>query len=190
MTYGTIQPPFTLRFREMSKSELKGYFAWFQDILPRRIGELTKAIKLTPGFESWEADFSADSLDRLGQWFASQVETRGRTEDEIRDVSSRASMPIEIPREEMTNRTFSLAMDTGMYVSQVFLTNHPALKWGQQFGNIKGADYRQPVLVGFNPSPFNPVRLLVTLGYGIVSGSKSGKSLRELYDIWARMIRQ
>jgi hypothetical protein len=60
------------------------------------------------------------------------------------------------------------------------------LQWEQQFGNKKDADYGQPVLVGFGPVAFNPVRLMVTLAYGVVSKKKTGKSLRELYDIWAK----
>ncbi len=189
MTYATIQSPFTLKFREMPKEELKDYFAWFQNISLQRLDELTNAVKQTPGFETWRADFTPASLDRLGEWFAAQVETRPRTGDEIQEIRNRSSIPIEIPEEELTNRTFSLAMDTGMYFSQVFLKNHDALQWDQRFGNKTDADYGQPVLVGFGPVPLNPVRLLITLAYGVVSKRKTGKSLRELYDIWAKMIR-
>lgn len=189
MTYETIQPPFTMKFREMPKKELKEYFVWFQNILAQRLGLLTNAVKQTPGFETWEADFTPASLDRLGEWFASQVETRLRTEDEIREIRDRSSFPIEIPAEELTNRAFSFAMDTGMYLSQVFLKNCPTVRWDQQFGNKKNVDYGQPILIGFGPVSLNPVRLLVTLAYGIVSNKRSGNGLRELYDIWSKMIR-
>lgn len=189
MTYTTIQPPFTLKFREMTKKELMEYFAWFQDILPQRLDELATAVKHTPGFEAWQADFTPTSLDLLGEWFAAQVETRPRTQEEIREIQSRSSFPIEVPGEDLTNRTFSLAMDIGMYLSQVFLKNYSALRWDQQFGNKKDADYGQPVLVGFGMASFNPVWMLVTLAYGVASKRKTGKSLHELYDIWAKMIR-
>ena len=188
MTYATIQPPFTLNFREMSKKELKDYFAWFQHVLPQRLDEVTRTVQQTPGFETWQADFTPASLDSLGNWFAAQVETRPRTKDEIQEIESRSSFPIEIPGEDLTNRTFSLAIDVGMYLSQVFLQGHSALRWEQPFGNKKDVDYGQPVLVGFGAVPFNPVRMLVTLSYGMVSKRKIGKSLRELYDIWAKMV--
>ena len=186
MTYATIQPPFTLKFREMPKKELTDYFAWFRIIQPQRLDELANAVKQTPGFEAWKADFTPASLDRMGEWFAEQIKTRLRTEEEILQIRDQSSIPIEIPGEELTNRTFSLAMDIGMYFSQVLLKNHPTLQWEQQFGNKKDADYGQPVLVGFGPVAFNPVRLMVTLAYGVVSKKKTGKSLRELYDIWAK----
>lgn len=188
MNYTIIQPPFTLKFSEMSKKDLKDYFAWFQDILPQRLGILASAVKQTPGFEAWQADFTPASLDLLGNWFAGQVETRTRANDEIQEIESRSPYPIEIPTEELTNRTFSLAMDVGMYLSQVFLKNCPTLRWEQQFGGKRFVDYGQPVLVGFGAVPFNPVRMLVTLSYGVASKSDSGKSLRELYNIWAKMI--
>lgn len=189
MAYAKIQPPFTLKFREMPKKELKSYFVWFQNIMPQRLEELTNAVKQTPGFDTWRADFTPASLGRLGEWFAEQVETRPRTDDETREIRGRSSISMEIPEEELTNRTFSLAIDIGMYFSQVFLKNYPVLRWEQQFGNKRDADYGQPVLVGFGPVPLNPVRLLVTVAYGVVGGRKSGKSLRELYDIWEKMIR-
>lgn len=188
MTYTTIQPPFTLKFREMSKKELKDYFAWFQNILPHRLDELASAVQKTPGFETWRADFTPESLGLLGEWFAAQVAMRPRTKDEIQEIKWNSAYPIDVPGEELTNRTFSLAMDVGMYLSQVFLKKHPTLRWDQPFGNKKFVDYGQPVLMEFGVVPFNPVRMLVTLAYGVASKSDSGKSLRELYDIWSKLI--
>jgi len=189
MTYAIIQPPFTLNFREMSKKELKDYFAWFQDVLPQRLDELSRAVQKTPGFETWQADFTPASLELLGRWFATQVETRPRTQDEIQEIESRLLFPIEVSGEDLTNRTFSFAVDTGMYLSQVFLKNHASLRWDQPFGNKKFVDYGQPVLEGFGAAPFNPARMLVTLAYGIFGKRKDGSSLRNLYDIWAKMIK-
>lgn len=188
MTYATIQPPFTLNFREMSKKELKDYFAWFQEVLPQRPDILTHTVQQTSGFETWQADLTSASLSQLGDWFAAQVETRPRTQEEIEEIRGRSSFPIEISDEELTNPTFSLAMDVGMYLSQVFLKNHPVLRWDQPFGGKKNVDYGQPVLVEFGAAPFNPVRMLITLAYGVISQKRTSRSLRDLYDIWAKMI--
>jgi hypothetical protein len=189
MTYKIIQPPFTLKFREMSKTELKDYFQWFVDAIPVRLNELANAVRQTSGFETWQPDFTPASLDALGDWFSTQVETRRRTDDELREIGSRSPYPIDIPREELTNRTFSLAMDIGMYLSQVFLRNHPSLRWNQEFGDKKFVDYGQPVLAEFGPSPFNPVRMMVTLAYGLVDKTYAGRRLREVYDIWSKLVR-
>jgi hypothetical protein len=188
MPYSTIQPPFTLRFREMSKRDLKNYFQWFQNVREQRLDELTAAVVLTRGFEGWKADFLPVSLGPLGEWFAAQVETRLRSEHEIREIADRSSYPVGVSGEELTDRTFSFAIDVGIYLSQVFLKGYPALRWNQPLGNKNDIDYGQPVLEGFGAAPFNPVRMMVTLAYGIAAKKKTGKSLRELYGTWTKMV--
>jgi len=188
MAYSMIQPPFTLKFEEMTKKELREYFSWFIDAIPKRIDELVEEIKNYPGFEIWQPDYTPDSLLMLGDWFALQVETRSRTQAELEEIQKNSRFPIEIPRVELTNRTFSIAVDVGMYLSQVFLKNHPSLKWGQPLGSKKFIDYAQVVLDGFKVTPFNPSRMMITLAYGLARKSKSGKDLRNIYDIWSNMI--
>lgn len=188
MTYTTIKPPFTLNFREMSKKELKEYFDWFQSSLSGRLDILRNAVRETSGFANWQADLTPDSLIVLGDWFATQVEIRPRTPEEIQAIENRQPHPIAVPREELTDRTFSLAMDIGMYLSQVFLKSYPTLRWEQPLGNKKDADFGQPVLVGFGAVPLNPVWILVTHAYGVAGKSSSVKSLGALYAIWSKMI--
>jgi hypothetical protein len=189
MTQEILQPPFTLKFREMARKELKAYSEWFHAQIPDRIMEVAKAVQLTPGYESWQADLTPASLVALGLWFAEQVEMRTRTQAEINEIRAQLSYPIEIPSQELTNRTFLLAMDIGMYLSQVFLLNHRSLKWDQSFGNRKFIDYGQPVLVEFTSAPFNPIRMMVTQAYGMSDKTWGGNQLRKLYDIWSGMIR-
>jgi hypothetical protein len=188
MSYAIIQPPFTLKFREMSKQELKEYFQWFFDVLPARTRELAGAVTHTPGFETWQPDETPASLNLLGQWFSHEAEVRRRTHEERREISQRAAYPIEIPDEELTNRTFSLAMDIGMYMSKVLLRSHPSLRWEQPLDNKKFADYGQPVLEGFGPVTLNPVRISVTLAYALVSKEQGGQRLREIYDYWSTRV--
>ena len=187
MSYSIIQPPFMLKFREMSKKELKEYNEWFHQVMPERIQILTSAIKSTTGYENWEPDCSPESLEPLGEWFLAQVETRPRTQDEIDTIQDRSKFSINIPGEDLDNKTFSLSIDIGMYVSQVFLKKNPALEWSQLFGNKKSIDYGQPVVIGFGASPFNPVHMMVTLAYGFSRKSKTGGRLREIYDIWSQL---
>lgn len=189
-TYQIIQPPFTLKFEEMPKAELKDYFRWFQDILPERIAELTSAVKSSRGFEGWQPDFAPESLDALGEWFATQIETRPRTREEIEEFNAQSPYPIELSDRQLTNRTFSLAMDIGMYLSQVLLKNHSLLKWDQPLRAKKFVDYGQPVLIPFHEGkvPFDPVRMIVTLAYGLRNKSRTGESVRVLYDIWSKSI--
>lgn len=188
MRYAILQPPFTLKLREMPKKELQRYFRWFMEVLPERVSGLAEAVRETPGFETWQPNCTPASLDTLGQWFAGQVETRRRTEKELQAIRSHLLLPVDISGEELTNLTFSLAMDVGMYFSQVFLRNCPVLRWEQPLNDKKFADYGQPVLMGFSNAPLNPVRIAVVLARSITNKKQTGSRLRELYDIWSKLV--
>src|SRR5437762_11965914 len=105
MAYAIIQPPFTLKFREMSKAELKGYYDWFMNVLPDRLRQLRAAVRESPSHASWSGDFSPESLGELGEWFAQQVQTRAKTQEESEEIEARLTFPIEVSGEQLTNRT-------------------------------------------------------------------------------------
>jgi hypothetical protein len=185
MAYSIIQPPFTLDFQEMSKQDLEAYGVWFHQVAQERVVELAKEVKRTPGYESWEPTRTRESLDVVGRWFEGQVETRKKSVGELEETRSKLTFPIDIPEEELTNKSFSLAMDLGMYFGQVVLKNLPGTRWDQALKNKSFADYGQPVIMGFGTVPLNPVRTMVTTAYGISRGKLA--RLPELYDTWARM---
>ncbi len=188
IAYSTIQPPVTLKFRTMSKKELRQYYKWFQEIMPQRVIELAKAVKASRDSEDWQLDWTPASLDALGSWFATQVQTRPRMRQECDEIAAQSPFPIERSDWEFTTRTLSLAMDVGMYLSQVFSRNHPSLTWDQPLGSKNFIDYGQPVLVGFaGKVPFNPIRMVTTLAYGIAKKSETGEGLRKVYDIWSKL---
>jgi len=171
----------------MPKKELKEYNRWFHNVMPQRVDELTKALNSSSGFEGWKPSYAPDSLNSLGNWFATQVATRPHTREELRNLPQHVREYVS--EGELTNRTISLAMDVGIYLSEVFLRNNASLKWDQIFGSSRFIDYGQPVLVGFGGNvPFNPVRMVITMAYGLAKNTKDGKALREIYDIWSKKI--
>src|SRR5262249_31375299 len=155
--------------------ELMEYFRWFIDIVPERIHELETTLSESKPFDSWRPDYFPDSLQMLGDWLATQVKTRSRTSEELQHIAARAAFPIEVAREELTDRTFSLAMDIGMYFGQVLLKNHESLEWDLPLGDKEFVDYGQPVIVGFGDLSLNPVRIVITLAYGIASNRQTGR---------------
>ncbi len=185
--YKIMEPPFSLKFREMSKKELDEYFNWYIDQIPERIRILEKLVKLTPGYENWKANYLPDSLDKLGEWFDSQIETRIRTDAEIEEKQVGLSWPlnqIEIQKWDLTDKTFSLAIDIGMYVSQVLLKNISSLEWQHTTkGSKRWVDYGQPVLTHTGCLVFNPVRQLIVLAYGLVKHTRKSNFLREIFEI-------
>lgn len=185
MSYTNIQPPFTLQFRAMSKKELVDYRAWFLSIIPERIRVLENAIRSDQGPEGWSADLTAGSLDVLGQWFEAQVETRELNPAELAEY--RAGMTIDVPIEtwDLTNRTYSLAMDIGMYLGESILRAWPGrLRWEQQLKSKRDADYGQLTIDGTGVVPMNPVGSVVGIAQGIVQKIRSGDAIRAAYDRW------
>ncbi len=186
--YQVIAPPFTLRFREMSKKELEAYYNWFLAAIPDRVRILAAAVRETPGFEGWEPDLTPESLGPLGRWLASRVRTRPRTaeeKDRIYAQSPPLLRQVPVPDLELTMETYSLAIDVGMYFSQVLLNNIPSLRWSHSIkGRRDAVDYGQPVLEGFGKVACNPVRLMVVSASGLADGTYSAGGLRDLYDIW------
>jgi len=170
----------------MTKKELREYNRWFHDVLPQRIGELTKALNSSAGFEGWKPDYTPESLNSLGNWYASQVETRPHTRDELKHIPPHIGDWVS--GGELTDHTISRAMDVGMYLSQVFLRNNLSLRGDQIFGSTRFVDYGEPVLVGFGKVSFNPTRMMLTLAYGLADRTKDGQRLRGIYDIWTKMI--
>jgi hypothetical protein len=184
MDYHLIQPPFTLNFAEMSRHDRDAYFQWFMGIMPERIGELQRAINATPGFEAWRPDCSPVALTRFAEWFSMQVETRRRTTDEL---ASFANNIVPAPDWELTNRTFSIAMDAGMYFGTTLQQEYPHLCWEHSTKSKRDADYGQAILTGFGRVPLNSVRIMVMLAYGIAAGKRGPERLLKLWDYWSQL---
>jgi hypothetical protein len=191
MLYQIIQPPFTLRFREMSAREAESYFNWFMGQLPTRIQVLEQAVRSTPGYQDWRADCTPDSLAQLGEWFCEHVETRERTEEEkeaIYSASPELLRGMGVGSRELTNQTFSLAIDIAMYSGEMLARSIPGSKWAMMRGPRNNISFHQPVLAGRGRLVLNPVQVMVTYAYGAASGTRGGESLRELYDIWVKKL--
>lgn len=192
MSYSIIKPPFLVEHETMTKKELREYFDWFQTMIPERIRELTHAVRGTFRFQNWEPDLTPESLDELGHWFVGQIEIRSRTEHEVQEIKNHSASPIKIPREELDDKTLSLAMDVGIYISQVFLKNHPTLRWDQPLKNNKYAHYGHAVLAGFRAGiyedHFNPMHMMKVFAYDVAKKGKDAAGLQALYSIWEKKI--
>jgi hypothetical protein len=173
----------------MSKRELADYREWFLAILPVRMRTLEEAVLATQGFERWRANETPDSLNTLGEWLATQVETRALTAEEsaqaLKEMPPQFKGILPIEQWELTNRTYSLAMDCGMYLGQVMLRAHPTrLHWGQDLRDRRSMDYGQVLVVGTGVVSMNTVGFLVGMAKNFVR--KAGKrDLRAMYEIWS-----
>ena len=186
MAYEILNPPFALNFREMSKSQLKAYFAWYQEKIPGRIDVLQQLVRESGRYPQWTADKSPASIAQLGEWFAGEIESVPNTPNgRSRFSANRPSFQIATDG-ELAPKTLSIAVDIGIYLSQVLMSEIRSLRWAQNLTAKFDIDYGQPVLVEFRAAPFNPSRMLITLAYGILQGSRTKGDLEKLYHFWAK----
>ncbi len=190
--YQIIQPPFPNRFRDMSKSQAKEYFLWFQEQIPIRIVELSNFVKSFSEYSNWDPNLQCFSLNPLGKWFFGQVQVRKRSRAEIDTIYAGAvdwfRNNFEIPDWDLTDVTFSLSIDIGMYLGRIVEQENQNVAWKISSMPKSNINYQQPVLVGSGKVEFNPVYVVTTLAYSIANQNKGPERLRELFDIWVNLL--
>lgn len=197
--YSQILTPFRLNieqyhltFRDKKKEELDDFCKWYVDSIHDRIEILERAVKTIPDFKIWKADYSPESLKLLEDWFKEVITSREISEEENYKIWGNGPNLNKLSGfddKTLTEETVSIAIDIGMYLSQVFLKNNPKLRW--EFvtkKKTKSMDYGQPVLVGFrNNMTFEPTGMMLSHAFGYSRGDFK-RSLKDLYDIWVKMI--
>jgi len=188
MKFTTIYTPVTTAFASMTKKELSDFYDDFILNVPYCLDELIQDVWRTPGFESWSADFSPESLEVLGEWFVTKIKKRYLDLDEIEEVRSLTVSQVSSVGWDLADEEKSLAVQVGMYYGEVAIRNSSSLGWEQLKGSKKLADYGQPVITGPGVIATNPVRVANAFAWGIADGSRTGSRLRETYDYWMKLI--
>jgi hypothetical protein len=186
--YQVIQLPLRPAFRELSVRDIRRYFNWFLSEIPNRISILERTVVCVFPDAMWTADFTRESLVTLGAFFETCVEQRPRSDEEISAIVRQSKYPIEIPTYELTDATFSLAMDIGMYLGEMFRRSSTAqLDWGVELKGKRSANYGRPAIIR-EGLVINPVWLMIVLAYGIAGHGTSGGRLIEIFDFWQGMV--
>ncbi|MGO4569431.1 hypothetical protein AB4Z52_31395 [Rhizobium sp. 2YAF20] len=184
MLFRTDYNPVTMAFINSPKKDLKEFFRGFMDSKPACIADLTSKVNQSIGYESWEPNFSPDSLDMLGTWLSMQLKTRDMTTEEIDATEKSMKYPMEFEKKVLTSESRSLVVKTGMYFGEVFVKNYPSLQWELiTSGRKMGDTYGQPVVTGFKVSPLNPVWIVGVFASGYAFDRKKSQ-LREMYQVW------
>lgn len=184
MIYQYANPPFSLKFRDMTKNELHEYYIWYVENTPIRINILNNYIDSLKGNKFWKADYTPESLVNLGTWFNSEIETKNRTADELTEIQNSLKFEVEVDQVIPTERTYSIAYDIGMYFSQVLIKNNPSLELKLLLGSKKNISYGQPVVSGFtHKQTFNPHYMMIMQTLRLIE-EKNDLCLFNLYKYW------
>jgi hypothetical protein len=114
------------------------------------------------------------------------VERRLRTPDEIAAIKGKTPFNFDVAEYELTNRTFSVAMDAGMYFGESLRYHYPHLEWQQPRKSKRDIDYGQMVLSGFGQIVLNPVHNCVIFCYGVARGKETARGFSEGFELWSR----
>jgi len=126
----------------------------FVAVIPERIRILARAVQTTPGFEAWTPDLTPESLLPLGQWLSRVVRTTTSSEPEIGKLFAESPKWVHlwIRDWDLTDETFSICCDIGMYLSQMLIARIPDLSWG--IGKT-ALNRNQPAVRGIGKVDFN-----------------------------------
>lgn len=183
--YKTIDNlPIDYSFNTKNKEALKLYNLWFDENKQYRLNELSSLIISTAGYESWEANFSKDSLLILGRWLKENVKIKKLTEKEYAEKRSNIPSYIDFEDWDLTINTRSILIDVGIYFGEVFIKNHKGLIWKQYFSKKKNDADHGHMIIALKKRNLNPIRIMLTVGF--IFGERKGteKELIELYEVW------
>lgn len=175
-------------FYDFTKAEAKEYLQWFLSIKNERISTLESHVKQS--YDTWEANYTKESLKDLYQWFSKTVAYRERTTDEKKEVENQISLTpeyinvIPIPETIFTEETVSICFDAGLYFGETLIFNIPSLKWLQKLNSKNFIDFAQP-LIGKKESkvPINPRRIAESIAQRILD-KDTPITFEMLYEKW------
>lgn len=177
--------------KDLSKEpvgKLRLYKQWFHAVMPQRIQILEDEVRRSASTSEWRADCTPQSLDTLGPWFAEQVETRPRRDEERVWLEKAGTRILVSGPTCLTDRTESIAFDVGMYFGATLKKAIPHATWTQNLRAKRYVDYGAPELTGFKSKmTVNPLRLVQVVAYKNMGTVKHPDRLREVFDNWLGM---
>lgn len=177
--------PIDLDFSTKTTKELRLYREWFYDNKDERLHILTEAINNTEEFESWQMDYTVESLLSLGKWFKSQVSTEKFSEEEYKVQRENIPDYIKISDWDLDIRTRSLIVDIGIYLGEVFIHQYKNLQWEQFITRSKlHADRGQMIICGFGNDCLEPIRIVFNIALSFVKNTKKDDRIYNIYHVW------
>ena len=180
--------PFGFDFHNLSRKELTKYSEWFYQNKELRMIELNRVVEQFTG-KMWQQDSSVRSLTELNSFLLSNIKPESLSKQELEEKRKTVPTYITIEDWDLTVKSRSLLVDTGIYWGEVIIHNNNALHWEQFLSRNKNDnDYGHMVIMLKNTQRINPIWLMYIQGLKIVKGTVSQTFLNDLYSIWTSCI--
>lgn len=133
MEYSYSHVPNADEFGALGRREITAFQKWFLSTLDDRMNVLREQVRSFPGYETWEGDFSLDSLEELSGWCCDRAIESFKHSHRVVLDSFGVWMEINV----------------GTYISLVLLHNNDGVKWFFDKTRKRSIDYGQPTVGPF-----------------------------------------
>lgn len=175
-----------------NKDIIKTYEIWFFENKDYRIKTLENYIRTFAGFESLQMDFSINSLSEIEKWLETNIKTEPISEDEFERLRSIYPPEIGIEKWDLTDVSYSILYDVGVYFGELVIHHFPNLKWMQYISASKlNVNLGHMVIqTKYKNCPMNPIWLIRILGFKLIEKKGNGNLLIELFNNNKDLIRE
>ena len=170
--------------KSKNQNIIKPYKQWFFDNLENRINNLEKYIRTFVGFNNFQLDYSPKTLTELEVWLETSIKSEMMPEDEYTQLRNLFPMEIDIEKWTLTELSYSILYDVGMYFGEIMIHNYPNLKWTQYISTSKiNVDVGHMVIqTKYKNCPMNPIWLVRIIGYKLIENKKEDRLLVRLFE--------
>lgn len=170
--------------KNKNKNIIKPYENWFLENKEYRIKTLENYIRTFTGFESLQMDFSINSLAEIGRWLETSIKSEMMPEEEYEQLRSLYPPEIDIEKWDLTDLSYSILYDVGIYFGESIIHQFPNLKWMQYLSTSKlNVDIGHMVIqTKYKNCPMNPIGLIRILGLKLIEKKENGNLLIELFN--------
>ena len=193
--YDLLVPPLGFDFYSMTPRQARENFEWFLSKIPERIEYLTNRCAKDLNISVKEIKLSPYSLKTIWKWFLQTALVEETPAKEVAEMEKKFGHLGEsfINREQFSVATRYIIRDIGMYLGEVFTTNHDGITWGYYSKPKSDMFVNQPQLMGFIDinyrPPFKPTFQPIHMAE-VQATKLFGKTSRDtdLYDIFRQWV--
>jgi len=172
----------------VTKAERKEFGKWFMENKERRLDMIIDLVKTTEGYEHWQGDFSPESLKLLSSWYEKVIEFRPLSEREKKIQSEVPPLKFDIEPVEtiLTDLSYAIVCDVGIYFGEVFVRNWPQTYWSQYFPRGKNYMFEgHMVIMGFKfKKVLNPIWVMHIMSGHIKDNTYKHEDMFHLYNVY------
>lgn len=127
-----LKTPLTGDYANLTNKEAKAYFAWFLEIMPKRIDYMLSVCSAEMGIPIYELRMFPDGFLPIWKWFRTKQTLRNSTAEELSAMKQEFGYLGEswVPKQVLDDATEKLHFDIGMFFGDQFVRHYPDdLRW-------------------------------------------------------------